>query len=189
MKGKRFPWHRIDPGLPPAEYDAATIAKIKSRCRILPNGCWEYLGVRNPQGYGQTTYRGKQMGVHRATLIATGGPIPAGHDVCHRCDFPPCCNPEHVFHASRKINVADMLAKGRRAPRVTRGIGRPQPMRNGTHCARGHEYTPESTYVRPDGGRQCWICMKASMRRRHNKTGLQYPAEECYAPTSGVPHG
>ena len=57
--GNRFPWHKIDPSLPAAEYDAAFIAKVKSRCRMLENGCWEYLGTRNMQGYGFMNYRGR----------------------------------------------------------------------------------------------------------------------------------
>lgn len=27
-------------------------------------------------------------------------------------------------------------------------------------CARGHEFTPENTYFRPDGGRMCGVCVK-----------------------------
>ena len=33
-----------------------------------------------------------------------------------------------------------------------------------THCQRGHEFTPENTYVDPDGWRNCRACRK--VRRR-----------------------
>ena len=242
MKGKRFPWTRIDPSLPSDEYDAATIAKIKSRCRILDNGCWEYLGTRNAQGYGYTTYRGKAISCHRLLCKLVNGPVPDDHDVCHRCDFPPCCNPAHLFPATTKGNVGDMMAKGRKpmSPTCPRGhlyaehgrisggkqacricdrargrikAGWPEdlaysaPKKQGwapagmvrgpelpkrwahkgprhTHCKRGHELTPENVYVRPDGGRQCWICMKDRTMKRHASTGLQHPKEECYECTS-----
>lgn len=36
-----------------------------------------------------------------------------------------------------------------------------------THCANGHEYTPENTYNRPDGkGRQCRKCNQAREKGR-----------------------
>lgn len=36
-----------------------------------------------------------------------------------------------------------------------------------THCANGHEYTPENIYTRPDGGgRQCRTCNAARVRER-----------------------
>lgn len=34
-----------------------------------------------------------------------------------------------------------------------------------THCRNGHEFTPENTYVRKDGGKQCRKCHNDKMRR------------------------
>jgi hypothetical protein len=34
-----------------------------------------------------------------------------------------------------------------------------------THCSNGHEFNDETTYWRPDGGRQCRICHNEKMRR------------------------
>lgn len=39
--------------------------------------------------------------------------------------------------------------------------GRPRA----THCQRGHEYTPENTYLKPQGGRLCRTCRRLSARR------------------------
>lgn len=36
-----------------------------------------------------------------------------------------------------------------------------------THCKRGHEFTPENTYRRKDGGRQCRTCTLEAGRARH----------------------
>lgn len=36
-----------------------------------------------------------------------------------------------------------------------------------THCRNGHEWTPDNTYVRPDGKRVCRECYRARNRAQH----------------------
>ena len=61
--------------------------------------------------------RGRQseglIETHRAAWLVTFGEIPAGMFVCHRCDNPPCCNPDHLFLGAHRDNMRDMRAKGR----------------------------------------------------------------------------
>ena len=50
---------------------------------------------------------------HRVVFEHYKGPIPKGMFVCHSCDNPPCCNPEHLFLGFAQDNSNDMKSKNR----------------------------------------------------------------------------
>lgn len=74
--------------------------------------CWPWKAHRDDFGYG-TIYIGKHERSHRATWMFCRGPIPEGMCVCHRCDNPWCCNPNHLLVATKGDNNRDMFQKGR----------------------------------------------------------------------------
>lgn len=85
------------------------------------DGCTEWQGNRNENGYGVSHYSGKLIYVHRLAWIRERGPIPEGMQVLHECDNPPCCNIDHLFLGTQLDNILDMTQKGR----AKRG-GKPQ---------------------------------------------------------------
>jgi len=76
-------------------------------------GCWEWSGRRNDKGYGVVAVVHDTEMMHRASYKVFVGPIPDGLFVLHRCDNPPCCNPEHLFLGTKRDNMLDAIAKGR----------------------------------------------------------------------------
>jgi hypothetical protein len=62
---------------------------------------------------------------HRVAYDLWVGPIALGLDICHRCDNPPCVNPNHLFAGTAKQNMEDRDAKGRMAHNSFPGITHP----------------------------------------------------------------
>ena len=84
------------------------------------SGCWLWMGKRDKAGYGYVRPNYKLTGAHRFSWELTHGPIPSGLFVCHRCDNPPCVNPEHLFTGTARDNTSDAIRKGRLAkPKIT----------------------------------------------------------------------
>lgn len=91
-------------------------SSILKRRVITATGCWEWTGCR-VGGYGQVQRKKILYYVHR--LVAS---IVMGFDVndnsihiLHKCDNPPCFNPEHLVKGTPKLNYEDSVSKRRRA--------------------------------------------------------------------------
>ncbi len=131
--------------------------RVWGRCDLADNGCWEFQGCLNEDGYGAVRGSDRMVKAHRvAWEAASGRAIPNGLDVCHRCDNPPCCNPAHLFLGTHAENNADRHAKGRTVM-PTNG---PDYWRNKTHCPQGHAYDGENVRYRTNGARYCAECYR-----------------------------
>ena len=92
---------------------------IRAHCPEL-GPCWVWTACLE-QGYGRIWFEGSPKRAHRVAWEITHGSIPEGMCVCHKCDNPPCCNPNHFFLGTKADNTADRDAKGRTAKGDTNG--------------------------------------------------------------------
>lgn len=86
---------------------------LKSQIKISDLGCWEWQGTLRRFGYGKVCFCGRSLSAHRVSWELFNGRIPNGLWVLHRCDNPPCCNPDHLFLGTRLDNMRDCASKGR----------------------------------------------------------------------------
>lgn len=79
-----------------------------------PTGCWLWTASTTRDGYGRwQPESGQNVLAHRFGWELLHGSIPAGLEVCHRCDTPSCQRPDHLFLGTHAENMADCSAKGR----------------------------------------------------------------------------
>ncbi len=93
-------------------------ATVEERLRfygwvVTDAGCWEWQGGRHTNGYGGLMIRGKSRKVHRLAYEEWVGPIPDDLVIRHRCDNPPCINPEHLMVGTDRDNARDKVERGR----------------------------------------------------------------------------
>lgn len=79
------------------------------------NGCWEFNGNLR-KGYGRITVNGVSVVVTRVVYEHHVGPLPKNLLVRHKCDNPPCVNPDHLEVGTVRDNTQDMLDRGRHDP-------------------------------------------------------------------------
>ena len=91
------------------------VKRIMSRVRASTLSCWEWTGSRSASGYGRVNVGGRVEYAHRLMYEAINGPLDAGLFVCHTCDNPSCCNPDHLFAGTHEQNMRDSVRKERHA--------------------------------------------------------------------------
>jgi hypothetical protein len=79
----------------------------------LLSRCWLWNAPCNEHGYGYLSIESRSVLAHRYSYQLHSGAIPSSMGVLHKCDNPPCVNPEHLFLGTQLDNGIDMIVKGR----------------------------------------------------------------------------
>ncbi len=119
------------------------LAKVK----IIPSGCWDYMGTKGNNGYGCLWHDGHSTFAHRFAYQLFVGPIPEGLEIDHLCRNRKCVNPDHLETVTKKENLL-------------RGIGFGAINARKTHCPNGHAYDTSNTRYDYRGYRYCRACSR-----------------------------
>lgn len=120
-------------------------------------GCWEWTGPTTDKGYARIS-QSKTSWVlgHRLFFEIFRGKVPDGLDLDHLCRNRNCINPSHLEPVSRRENVM----RGRSPFILAHHSG---------SCVRGHQMTPDNTYISPKGQKHCKACRQMREKKRQDK--------------------
>lgn len=77
------------------------------------DGCWEWIGALDNDGYGRIRDGRRNRKAHRVAYELTYGPIPSGLIIRHTCDNPACVRPDHLLSGTHLDNAQDKCERGR----------------------------------------------------------------------------
>lgn len=140
--------------MPPKKMDPET--RFWEKVDIRSEGeCWPWKASYKGPGYG-VFYDGERLvGANRFALaLKLGRPLLPQERSRHTCDWPPCCNPNHLIVGTQKDNMRDKSERGRHHSQKK------------TRCPNNHPY--DSVHHRKDGRRVrvCLTCKRESYHRK-----------------------
>lgn len=110
------------------------------------NGCIQWTGGLNPDGYGRFYTAGTCVPAHRWNYEHKVGPIPEGLEIDHLCRNRACVNPDHLEPVTTQVNIA-------------RSLGVAVLNSRKTNCPQGHPYSGDNLRI-ARGRRHCRACAR-----------------------------
>ena len=115
-----------------------------------PEECWIFTGPVADTGYGITRWAEKNAYAHRVAYeLHHGSSVPDGWHTDHLCRVKLCVNPAHL----EAVEPRENFIRGEHPNAV---------IHRRNICKHGHPFTPENTYIRPNGTRNCKECRRRS---------------------------
>lgn len=165
------------------DFDTATIRSLFAQTRASEQGCWEWVGYRDPDGYGVAKVNGERYRAHRVFYSVFVGPLEPLLVIDHLCRNTSCVNPRHLEQVTARTNTLRGSSPVASNPLVTQ-------------CPQGHDYTSENTYKDSRGSRHCIACSRERTRewrsrrtkrvRTHCKNGHEWVDSNIRVEKSGV---
>lgn len=99
---------------------AALQSIIRSGVVQVPGiSCWMWIRSYGSHGYPQVRVGHTVMTVARAVFLACHDePLGPHEEARHTCDWPPCCNPDHLIRGTKLDNMRDMTTRGRQVHKL-----------------------------------------------------------------------
>ena len=169
------------------EKEAKSYERFIKQISVAASGCWNWTGTLDRDGYAQYHRNRKTKKGHRISYEWHNGKIPFGLTIDHLCKNKCCVNPEHLEAVTAQENGRRHNAEGYkqwwatlsdedRAAFVEKSGKKASQVAAAkklaaTHCRRGHEWKPETTYIVPSNGhRRCNVCFAEVQKRARAKT-------------------
>ncbi len=80
-------------------------SRLQERIAVTDDGCWEWRGELNRNGYGRVWLYGVRHMVHRIVWKILRDDIGSDFYLDHLCRNPCCCNPAHLSPVTPRVNT------------------------------------------------------------------------------------
>lgn len=139
-------------------------ARFALYTRTLPNGCVEFIGARDPLGYGKFSVKAKPILAHRWRWQRDNGPLDSGTPLDHYM-YPEkgCIGPSCVLHVRPVTHRENIL----------RGNGASAWCAAQVECVNGHAFDEANTRVDKAGKRFCRTCNRDRTRALRAKRAVE----------------